>query len=256
MQIEDQLVVSYLQSELKFDNHWVFQSIVRGKHLFELPDIKRQHDVKNLLSMIKSELNDFKPLNLPIYASLYPNWKQIIDEMHVLLVVGCPNPYDAMVREHDGHLYMIFDLIRLCDYADLGADIPAIIKQLITHESSHLCLHKKYPYPTSNTYIEQLKYIIFDEGFAHVLAFQDDISHFDFGSLIQTHYQTSLNQLKDALIENKEDKQKQFLLKSNSGPYWDKFAAISGKLFIASRIDDINDLYDQGVDNFIKEMGL
>lgn len=46
---------------------------------------------------------------------------------------------------------------------------------------------------------------------------------FDFEDLINPHYKALLVQLKDALNEKDLVKQRQCLLKVNSGPYWEKF---------------------------------
>ncbi|WP_455717302.1 hypothetical protein [Anaerosporobacter sp.] len=64
--------------------------------------------------------------------------------------------------------------------------------------------------------------------------------------MINAHYQESVNILKQALFETNELRQKEYLETSNSGAYWDKFAAISGKLYLADHIGNLLDIYKAG----------
>lgn len=101
-----------------------------------------------------------------------------------------------------------------------------------------------------------MKYITFDEAFAHLLAFKDDVKKFNFSEIINEHYYNAVVKLKDALAENDIQKQNDVLIQSNSGGYWNKFAAISGKLFLASHIEEVQRLYNNGIDNFLSSMEL
>ena len=152
MFVDDRIVLKYLCNDDENDikNHWIFHRIEKGKYLYEAPNAEKQDDVNKIRLYVKDTLSDFSPLNKNIYSALYPDWKTIINDMNVLLVVGCPEPYDAMAMEYNGKQYIIFDLIRFSDYKDSGYDIELLVKQLITHETSHLCLHKKYPVPVSD----------------------------------------------------------------------------------------------------------
>jgi hypothetical protein len=258
MFIDDQVVIRFLDEGFRngIKDHWVFHAIEEGKYLFETPNYEKQKDVKAILWLFKKILSDFTPLNKGIFSSLYPEWETIIKNMNILLIVGCPNPYDAMVREKDGRKFIIFDLIRFCHYQELGYDIEGLIRQLITHEISHLCLQEKYPSPKSNNFTDQLKFITFDEGFAHLLAFKDKIETFDFSTISKDHYENAFLKLAEALDEKDPLKQKELLNHSNSGPYWDKFAAISGKIFLGNHVKEIKKLYDNGIDYLISSMGL
>ena len=253
MLVDDNIVLKYLSGENvdMISKHWVFRNIEKDKYLFEVPDAAKKDEVNKILISIKKILLEFTPLNEEIYSTLYPQWQLIIKDMNVLLLVGCPKPYDAMVIENGGKEYVIFDLIRFCDYSLQGYDIEMLIRQLITHETAHLCLHRKYPVPISDNFLEQLKYTTFDEGFAHLLAFKDNIRQFDFSTIIKEHYNQAIIKLHEAMKEDDCEKQKVLLEQSNSGPYWDKFAAISGKLFLASHLEDIQKIYNDGIDNFI-----
>lgn len=258
MNIDDKIVKKYLAGDPldEIKNHWIFDNLEEGKHLFEPPSIDKQGEIEKILSSVHNSLSDFNPLNRGIYSAIYPEWAETIKEMNVLLIVGCPNPYDAMVKEHHDKQYIVFDLLRLNDYVEMGYRVDLIIKQLITHETSHLCLHKKYPVPTSKDYKIRLKHMVFDEGFAHLLAFHEDIEHYNFTELIEEHYMKSWLKLSAALEETNPDKQKELLIQADSGSYWDKFASVSGKLFLAMNRKDLVDLYHKGIDNFIEQMEL
>jgi hypothetical protein len=255
MIINDYIVTKYLSEEI-IDNHWIFHSIEKGNYLYKTPDPKRREVVSKILLRVKEQLIDFDPQNKKLFSTLFPEWPVTVDKVNVLLVVGCPDPYDAMVRYYDGKQYVVFDLIQLAKYVDLGSDIEGLIKRLITHEIAHICLHNKYPIPISEDYVTLLKYITFDEGFAHILAFSDCIESYDFTGVIDNHYIKSFSKLQKAIKERNGEKQKALMQQSNSGNYWDKFAAISGKLFLASNIDNIINLYNGGIDAFITSMKL
>jgi hypothetical protein len=69
---------------------------------------------------------------------------------------------------------------------------------------------------------------------------------YDFTSVIEAHYKSAQDQLKTALSETDLQKQREYLETSHCGAYWDKFAAISGKLYLASQLDQICEIYQAG----------
>ncbi|WDV45168.1 hypothetical protein PV797_16825 [Clostridiaceae bacterium M8S5] len=258
MLVDDSIVLDFLNKENHdcIKNHWVFQNINRGIFLFETPDCNLKDEINKIHTIMKSILLNFTPLNESIYSALYPNWKSITSNLNILLVVGCPEPYDALVRTYNNKEYIIFDLIRFYEYSIKGHNINTLVKKLITHETSHICLHEKYPSPLSNAYIDKMKYIIFDESFAHLLSFKDNIKQIDFSTYIDEHYNRSFTKLKDALQEKNPLKQDQLLIESNCGSYWSKYASVSGKLFLSNHLDNIVNIYNNGISNFISLMGL
>ena len=246
MNIDPSIVNSYLSADDEYAEHWLFHHILdNGDYAFDKPSPARREMVRDELAEIQRVLNGFVPYNLELFSALFPKWSELLQDVNIILSVGCPAPYDAMIREYGGKEYMIFDLIRLLDYQRAGEGTAALVRQMITHEASHVCLHADYP-PRPASYREKLGYIAFDEGFAHALAFSDGIDACDFGPMIQSHYRHSVEQLRAAVLETDPRRQEQLLEASNCGPYWDKFAAISGKLYILSHLNRIYEIYQSG----------
>lgn len=246
MNIDDSMIKSYLAGKDDYKNHWLFNSILdNGEYTFDNPNNKYKEKIKEIYEKIYENLKDFTPYNIELFLILFPQWESLINDINVILAVGCPAPYDAMVRHHDGREYVIFDLIRFMGYEKEGDDILSLIIGMITHEISHICIHGDYP-SINKTCKDKLSYITFDEGFAHLLSFTDKINSYNFASMVQAHYDDSVKKLQMALSETDTLKQKEYLEESNCGAYWNKFAAISGKLYLASNIDKLHNIYKDG----------
>lgn len=260
MNIDTTIVNDYLSGGCQYKSHWIFKSIDEDKgFLFESPLVTKMQVVQNGMNDVLSSLKEFCPYNLGLFKRLFPKWKELCDTVNIILTVGCPAPYDAMVREHDGEEFIILDLIRLLEYK---ADIGMLMTPFLTHELTHICIHADYPdVPAGADYCNRLKYITFDEGFAHLLAYRDNIENIDFSSLVKEHYQKAFYKLKEAISERESEKQKAYLEESNAGDYWNKYGAICGKLYLAMTLDNLEMVYKAGpdklYDSIIREsMGL
>lgn len=256
MIIHDVLVKNYLYECGDIENHWLFHTIEEGKYLYEAPKTELKGAVEQLYQIIMAELGDFHPFNEELYHQLFPKWKSLIENVHVLLAVGCPRPFDAMVREHENQEYIIFDLLRFHEYDDGSGNLIHYIKSMITHECTHICIHEDFPVICNAPYQDKLEHITFDEGIAHLLALHNDILSYDFTSMLAKYYQDSLDKLREALQESNPDKQLIYLEEANCGAYWEKFAAIAGKLFFASNLDKLKDLYANGPSQLLDRMGI
>lgn len=249
MIIDDKVIQDYLNDRplegLK--NHWVFHKIEPEKYLFETPDSQKKESVSKVYQQLLHTLNDFTPLNEELFKRLFPNYRALLKELNVLFIVGCPEPYDAIFLEHHDKQYIVFDLIRFSTYIEHGYDVQKLVKGLVTHEFIHFCIAKDYPMPNPITYEEQLSYIIFNEGFAHLLAFNECIEEVDWHSLeYNQYYINAKNTLMMALKEEDPKKQSILLEQADSGAYWDKFGAITGKLYLSKHLIDLGAIYQKG----------
>jgi hypothetical protein len=256
MIIDDVLVKHYFNGENDMENHWLFYSIEEGKHLYEAPKAELRKAIEQLYQDIMVELRDFHPFNEELYDQLFPEWRSLIENVNVLLAVGCPPPYDAMVREHEKKEYIIFDLVRFHDYDDGSGNLIHYIISMITHECTHICIHEDFPVKVDASYREKLEHITFDEGIAHLLALNNSILSYDYSNMSEKHYQDSMDKLREALQETNPDKQLNYLEDANCGSYWEKFAAIAGKLYFASNRDILKELYVKGPNHLLERMGL
>ncbi|WP_455717303.1 hypothetical protein [Anaerosporobacter sp.] len=149
MNIDDSMIKSYLMGKDDSKYHWLFSSILdSGEYIFESPNSEYRENVRELYIRMYEALMDFTPYNVELFSTLFHSWKDLINDVNIILSVGCPAPYDAMVREHDGREYIIFDLIRFLSYGKTGDDLLPMIIRLITHEITHICIHVDYPVAT------------------------------------------------------------------------------------------------------------
>lgn len=246
MNIDVSIINDYLNDEVSYEKHWIFNSILgNNQYLFDKPSHNLKESISSTMKKVIDILKSFIPYNVVLFSKLFLNWKELSKNVNVILAVGCPKPYDAMIREHNEKDYIILDLVRLLDYHE---DISEVIKKFFTHELIHVCIKVDYPFNIKNesSYKKILEYLVFDEGFAHLLSFKENVCEFDFSELIKTHYNKSIKQLKIALTEEELSKQIDHLNQANSGIYWNKFAAITGKLYLANNLNDLFSIYKAG----------
>lgn len=254
MNIDDSIIKEYLSGGNTYKEHWLFYSITEnGEYTYSQPQEDLKERVNQLYALVMDKLQDFHPFNQQLFMELFPTWRGLIKNINVLLSVGCPDPYDAMVREHEGKDYIIFDMARLIGYGNTIDELASVIRSMITHEFTHVCIHNDYPQKPFG-YADRLKFITFDEGFAHLLAFNEDIMSYDFSEIIAKYYDESLEKLKAALKEMDGAKQVKLLEEANCGKYWSKFASIGGKLYLASHRNSLSSIYKEGPDLMISKM--
>lgn len=245
MKLDASIVTNYLQGREDYAGHWLFTSIQEGEYTFDRPDPVCRKEVEALCCQAEKALYDFTPYNAALFAALFPRWRELAAEVNVLLAVGCPAPYDAMTMEREDGMYLVFDLIRFLDYQRAGKDIPSVLRALITHELTHVCLRADYQ-PVLTDYRGKLAYITFNEGFAHALAYAEDIMAEDFSAVLAAHYLDAVGELKAALAETEPQKQAEYLRRSDCGTYWGKFAAMSGKLYLLAHREEMEAIYRAG----------
>lgn len=258
MRLDTTIVEMYFNGITGADikNHWIFYSIKEGGHLYEIPDLNKRDKIQFVYEQVLNCLKYFQVRNKYLFDSVFPNNKITEnDEIVIYLIVGAPSPYDAMCRKDgSGRLCIIFDLIRIKEYCNDIEQIQDIIENLITHELIHAYIRKDYPSPSlPNDFVSELKYIVFDEGFAHYLSLSNNILEFNFYKY-RNKREVAFYKLKEA-FRNNTGMNNEILIETNTGKFWDKFGAIAGMFGVSEylgREDDpcskIADLYSKGPD--------
>ena len=248
MRIDSKIVNMYLNGENLegLESHWIYSSIIRGENIFEMPDKEKRAEISQIKKEMLQRLEDFEPLNKKIFSKLFPKYKEILESVCVFLVVGCPSPYEAMVLEHDGEYYIVFDLTGFLTYKDYGHDMSKVICQLITHETTHKCLLEDYNLGDNATYMDKMEFLVFNEGLAHMLAFKDGIEDIEWEKYDE-HYLLGKKVLRQALKEKDDKKQREWIERAGAAEtYWEKFGSVVGKVYFGKNIDRIEELYAKG----------
>lgn len=226
----------------KFKNHWIYNTVGQGdskdKNIFTMPSMEDTAIVRKIYIEAQNCLADFKPLNSELWSCLFPEWKRILDNIEVYFIVGLPEPNDAtVIPDPSGKNVIILDLKCWVKYYK-KTNITDLIRNLITHECCHICIGKMFPQIDSDyengTYLEKLNSMIFNEGFAHLVSYNQNICSVDWHEKKLTEVkEKSLSKLKSAVLENDTSKQNDYLYTAMFGQYYDKFGCMIGMLYIA-----------------------
>ena len=162
MIIDAHIVTDYIEGKdlSQYRDYWIYNCF-GNQSLFELPDPKNREWVAKLYEKIRNQIKHFIPRNKNEVRWLFPQFDRIASNYTILLVVGFPDPYDAMVLEHNGKAYMVFDLVQFQEDS-LKEDYSC--HKVLTHELIHLCLMEDYPVSYEMSYFEDLNYTAFNEG--------------------------------------------------------------------------------------------
>ena len=155
MLVNRKIVDEFLEGK-DISREWIFSEIQQGKYLFDLSDLdNKQEEVKKLTDKISNMLAHFKPDNEKFYRQLFPDFEKELADCEVMLTVGVPTPYDAMVIERNGSKIIVFDMGRFLSYKDP----QGFAQQMMTHETAHAMLHKKWQLKDTASYQEQLRFL-------------------------------------------------------------------------------------------------
>lgn len=246
MNIWDGMIRDYLAGRdlAEYREMWYFADsfIAReaGRNLFEAPGgtAEERQKVETVYRELSDACGAFAPLNREVWDALFPGWAGTLAEVRLDLILGLPEPYDAVVASDAGGVrHVLFDLYRWTKYLGHGS-LAGAVRNLLTHELTHVLLHAAVPgladardgdYPTA------LDAITFDEGFAHLLSFRGKaLGEVDWnGSDLREVRERSVQRLKEAMLCRDEAAQRDFLHAAQRGAYYDKFACMAGMLFLA-----------------------
>ncbi|NUU95040.1 hypothetical protein XO10_01785 [Marinitoga sp. 1135] len=253
MKINTEIIDTYLMEKnlKKISNNKIFSLIENGKILFEAPPEESYQKIKNTYNLFKNIIFSFKPCNYNIWKNIFEISDNTDNSFIIFPIIGAPSPYEAMIRyDENGNTLMIFDIYLLGKNIDNLPKLKENISLLITHELAHYYIHQRFQYPQK---IEnQLKYLFFDEGFAHFLSYSNNIEQINWNekkNIKKREY--SYEMLKEKL-KNKLDKN--LLIKGiTANNYWDKYIAISGMFAIIDfwhsnnkKLDSLKLLYKKG----------
>lgn len=255
--VDATVIEMFLQGECESNikSHWIFSRIKDGETLFDMPPKESSDHIKIVYEQILTYLENFQPRNNQLFNSIFPDApKGKAEAVNVYLIIGAPKPYDAMCRmDADGRLCIIFDLVRINEYCSNADEIQDIMSNLITHELTHIYLHRNYRGEDySNHFQNELRYITFDEGFAHYLSISDNSLTFDFKKY-NDKWEAAILKLKKAYTYRGEiDEPEKLLYEANAGSFWDKFGAISGMYSIFMYVNESANPYDKFVELYRK----
>ncbi|MCQ2009815.1 MULTISPECIES: hypothetical protein [Sporolactobacillus] len=225
MNIDNTIIQKYLNGSPSEDyaDEWIFHHIEENDYLFEKPVEAMKPQVLELYHDMRNTVQHFVPCHKQLWNALFPEYEKRLKKCIIQLVVGCPSPYEAMVRENTQHEeVIIFDLIRFTRYGMRRAQ--EIIRSMMTHECAHFLLHQDYPSTNAKTYLEKLGYMLFDEGLAHFLAQNKQLNNPE----LLKRKKDALQSYQQALSEQDFKQQQALLIRACSVPYWNKFACIAG----------------------------
>lgn len=267
MKIDTTIVDSYLKSEdvRKFSSTWLYDvKTEQGmENIFQVPSEINMKDevVLRIREEIISHVRNFTPCNSKIWDALFENWREFLDDTIIDLIIGYPEPYDAVVKKApDGKLHMVFDLLQWEKYMG-KISLSALSQNLLTHELFHVMVGKHFPniesVETQGEYIERLDSIAFNEGFAHLVSYnQQEINTVLWdGKKLTDIYKSSIAKMKVALQEKHTEKQKQYIYEANHGNYYDKYAAMCGMIYLGQQwqsggIPSLKELFCNGYNGF------
>lgn len=263
LKVDAGIVEQYLQGRpsQQYSDSWVFHSIEDGQCLFEDPDQESALIISQMNEEIQRLLDPFVPYNSELWGALFPQAEKRLQNVVIHLVVGCPPPYDAMVRNGPNHCEaIIFDLFRLSRYTDAGHRVSEIIRKILTHECTHMLLHQDFPESEARTYQDKMDFLLYDEGLAHFLAINENVNHYDWnGSASQGRRRKAFHDFILAYKEEDPFRQKQKLTDGCTGSSWKKFACIAGMflfadVYLSDRAQGLRRLYEQGWYGFSKQI--
>jgi hypothetical protein len=247
MKIDTKIVDAFIAGEsvATYCEHWIYRAIENGKNLFQQSDEYCVNEIASCLSNVLESLRNFSYRNDDIIMQLFSSPEKIIRNANILLIVDAPTMYDAMVREYKGVQYIVFNIMSFVEYKAHNHSIDSLIMDFLTHELIHVLIGVDYPFDAT-TFTEKLDYIAFNEGFAHLLSYKENIMEYIPDKEYTLRYEKSLATLKDAISETSYDRQAELILQANSGKFWDKFAAIASMLYLMENRSQLKKIYQSG----------
>lgn len=259
MKINEQVINCFL-GDLPIDtpeNSWIYDLYEEGKHLFTQPDAKRKEVVIELTRQLHILLKEGLFFNQSLFECLFPNYQTLLDHATIYLVVGAPKPYDAIVRQKNGEFIFLIDLHQIADYVSEIHKMIYIIRNFLTKECAHICIHEAFPYKQINQFSDMIRYMSFDEGLATYLSWGEDAINYQLSTEKYDEYRKhAFIMLKMALIEEDLENQQHALQLATAGDFWERFPVVGGMflweiLYREHGIDALQQIYMEGWHAFL-----
>jgi len=250
MRVDDSIFLDYLSGK-DISGHWLFNQI-EDCYLFSGVDNRNLEGYKQVYQSFMEVFKEFKPWNYKIIEQLFPYYKEILQNVTVLLSIGFQDPYDCVFFTYQEKQYICFDIARFHCY-DLKERLKSVITKLVTHEFVHACAFVMYPEEDTFSYQEKINHLIFHEGLAHLLAYQENIYDIDL-HVYQEYYDKAIKRLAKDYNERDVEKQKINLSEGTSGSYWEKYLCIIGKFYFYEHRDRLLNLYAEGAQNIVEKI--
>ena len=255
MRIDNSIIDLYLDGKPSsaYAAHWVYSIIADGQYLFSEPNASHLTEVKRIKDRVAEACNSFQFRNSDLVFDIFDGIPAIMEHTSIVLTVGLPAMYDAMVREYNGETYVIIDLINFSNYIEDGNDFSDLITNFLSHELIHVLISARYPEEDFD-YLEYLNFISFHEGFAHLLSYKENIAEYQPDDKYKEKFDTAKSRLIAALKEDNPSSREEFKLEANSGRYWDKFASISSMLYLMKHICSLKEIFYRGWADYTKRI--
>lgn len=235
MIIDSHIVEEYLAGGPtgRFRDEWCFGG---GHPPYAEPEGSERERVREVYRQVLDCAGDFSPVNRAAWDLMFPEWREQTAGVELLLIVGYPEPYDAVsTKDPQGGEAIILDMLRWTAY--LG-HIKEAAENMLTHELTHALIALRAPEVVKDggraDYIKRLDALAFNEGFAHLLSFKGlDLDRVDW-SLPEyaAVWQRSRRRLKEALDCRDPGEQERLIYEGTAGRYFDKFLCMAGMFYL------------------------
>lgn len=240
MKIYTDIVADYLEGKdlASHEAEWFF---LQPGYRFEAPDTSeaQRAKVKKAFEQTLQSVQNFVPGNRAIWDALFPGWNNILQNTTVALIVGYPEPNDAVVMKSPAGVYTaILDMGLWAKYLDT-VPVGKLVHNLLTHELCHVCIHQLMPeldkVQEAGEYLSKLDAFTFDEGFAHFVSYNGlEASEVDWDSeKLRKVWLQSRDDMLAARKESRSGQQEEWLERAIFGHYYDKYACMCGMLYLA-----------------------
>ena len=255
MNVSDCIVRDYLsgKSIAGYREEWFFRQLSEGGSVFVEPSYLSDEKEKaaEVYRVLLETAETFQPLNREVWDALFPSWVEALEHVQADLIIGFPQPYDAVAMRRDGAYHMVFDL--LCWTGYLGkTDMNAAARNLLTHELCHALIGQTVDRIDADlergTYVDRLDAVTFHEGFAHLVSYNGkelDEADWEEAKLREVR-EASRKTLREALSAKDDAEREVYLSRADCGGYYEKFACMAGMLYLA-------ELWKQGGTAALKE---